>query len=73
LVDVGAVTLEGGLKIHIYASDVVGVVVVFFGHLDGEEQVLGDPGADGVILASPRSPSPGLARGHLAVRDIGIA
>jgi hypothetical protein len=46
------------------ASDVAVVVVLFFGHLDGDERAAGDPGIDDTsVLAPPRSRSGGQARG----------
>jgi hypothetical protein len=43
------------------ASDVAVVVVSFFGHVDGMERTVGDPGVGGAsALATPRSRFEGL-------------
>jgi hypothetical protein len=49
------------------ASDVSVVVVSLFGHLDGVERTLGDPGVGGALaLAAPRSRFGNLTRGQWA-------
>jgi hypothetical protein len=54
------------------ASDIMVVVALFFGHLDGEEQVAGVLGVDDASAkASPGSCSGGRARGQWAVQVIG--
>jgi hypothetical protein len=53
------------------ASDVTVVVVVFFGHADGEEQAARNPGVDGAsAMASPRSGFRGWTRGQWTVECI---
>jgi hypothetical protein len=47
------------------ASDVAAVVVLIFGHVDGEERTLGDSGVGGVTAsAAPRSCVDSLIRGQ---------
>ena len=54
------------------ASDVAAVVVCLLGHVDGVEQMVGDPGVDGAsVLAAPRSWFGDLTREQRAVEFSG--
>jgi hypothetical protein len=54
------------------ASDVAAVVVSLFGHVDGVERTMGDPGVGSAsVLAAPRSRFGDLTRGQRAAKFLG--